>query len=388
MCATQSDEHLDCGDSSNESTNSTSDQSQTQKRCEKSRNAEKSSQRCLKYDPCLRHGLPSPSVSDSTSHSEPTGDENGKKSKAKKSRSENAQKPVTDSSSSERSKCSERTQEDAVISSSRNQSSASGEVDSSSKALHSSVGDSQAVSSWTTFEDHLLRGLKETTDNVCWKEIAYALHREQNEVKARWAAIKDCQSRSSIEGSLSGSAGNKKVCPPVKKKKNQEGNKNKQPHRQISATPIHTLVTPGISSTDTTSSPTPSEEAELYRPTEAQAQVRYSQKHIWPKLYPHAIRPPPDAYFTKRDCDILAAVDSKYKRSKWLEMQANFYNVTGRMVPLDVIRRKCDAAEKLEKGGWVGPAGAEAGSGERCADGNGKVWAWMAELDEHEGKDG
>ncbi|RKL23478.1 hypothetical protein BFJ70_g12899 [Fusarium oxysporum] len=62
-------------------------------------------------------------------------------------------------------------------------------------------------------------------------------------------------------------------------------------------------------------------------------------------MYPPYIHPQPDAYLGKRDCALLATIDSKYKRSRWLEMQANFYNVTGRMVPLESLKARCERAE-------------------------------------------
>lgn len=60
----------------------------------------------------------------------------------------------------------------------------------------------------------------------------------------------------------------------------------------------------------------------------------------WPQQKRHDIR------YLQNEGAVLAAVDSKYKRSKWLEMQANFYNVTGRLVPLHLIRDRCERAEQ------------------------------------------
>ncbi|KAL4728415.1 hypothetical protein ACLX1H_005160 [Fusarium chlamydosporum] len=74
-------------------------------------------------------------------------------------------------------------------------------------------------------------------------------------------------------------------------------------------------------------------------------QMKYLQDHVYSEMYPADIHPQPDAYLGKRDCALLATIDSKYKRSRWLEMQANFYNVTGRMVPLEAIRDRCERAE-------------------------------------------
>jgi hypothetical protein len=82
-----------------------------------------------------------------------------------------------------------------------------------------------------------------------------------------------------------------------------------------------------------------------YGDPEKEKQRRYLQDHIYKEMYPAEIHPKPDAYLGKRDCDILASIDSKYKKSRWLEMQANFYNATGRMIPLEAIRARCERAE-------------------------------------------
>ncbi|KAM0251024.1 hypothetical protein ACHAP5_001904 [Fusarium lateritium] len=86
-----------------------------------------------------------------------------------------------------------------------------------------------------------------------------------------------------------------------------------------------------------------------YGDPEKEKQRNYLQDHIYKEMYPAEIHPKPDAYLGKRDCDILASLDSKYKKSRWLEMQANFYNVTGRMVPLEAIRARCERAEAEEE---------------------------------------
>ncbi|RFN54616.1 hypothetical protein FIE12Z_1096 [Fusarium flagelliforme] len=86
-----------------------------------------------------------------------------------------------------------------------------------------------------------------------------------------------------------------------------------------------------------------------YGDPEKTQQMRYLQDHVYKEMYPAEIHPQPDAYLNQRDCDLLATIDSKYKRSRWLEMQANFYNVTGRMVPLEAIRDRCERAEAEEE---------------------------------------
>ncbi|SCO48874.1 uncharacterized protein FFNC_12380 [Fusarium fujikuroi] len=73
--------------------------------------------------------------------------------------------------------------------------------------------------------------------------------------------------------------------------------------------------------------------------------------HVYGAMYPTHHHPQPDAPWVKGDCALLATIDSKYKRSRWLEMQANFYNVTGQMVPLVCFKARCERveAEKAER---------------------------------------
>ncbi|GKU00323.1 hypothetical protein FLAG1_02372 [Fusarium langsethiae] len=82
-----------------------------------------------------------------------------------------------------------------------------------------------------------------------------------------------------------------------------------------------------------------------YVDPEKREQMKYLHKQIYEEMYPADIHPQPDAYLNERDCALLSTIDSKYKQSRWLEMQANFYNVTGRMVPLEAIRDRCERAE-------------------------------------------
>ncbi|KAL2676673.1 hypothetical protein Neosp_010437 [[Neocosmospora] mangrovei] len=72
---------------------------------------------------------------------------------------------------------------------------------------------------------------------------------------------------------------------------------------------------------------------------------RAKMRHLHKLLYPPEIHPQPDKDFCKKDCELLGSIDAKYKKSRWLEMQANFYNVTGRLIPPETIRAKCERAE-------------------------------------------
>ncbi|KAF5673205.1 hypothetical protein FCIRC_8084 [Fusarium circinatum] len=80
-------------------------------------------------------------------------------------------------------------------------------------------------------------------------------------------------------------------------------------------------------------------------------QMKHMKEHGYGAMYPPHFHPQSNAYLVKRDCALLATIDSKYKRSRWLEMQANFYNVTGQMVPLVSFKARCERAEaeKMER---------------------------------------
>ncbi|WYZ38920.1 hypothetical protein EsH8_III_000834 [Colletotrichum jinshuiense] len=103
-----------------------------------------------------------------------------------------------------------------------------------------------------------------------------------------------------------------------------------------------------------------------YYERELARQERYIRHHVHPALYPFTAtspaatprfatpsadrRPPsPADKRQRRDDAILAAVVSRREATKWLEMQANFYNVTGRMVPLHLIKARCEAEEDRGK---------------------------------------
>ncbi|GJN74643.1 hypothetical protein PLICBS_008734 [Purpureocillium lilacinum] len=75
-------------------------------------------------------------------------------------------------------------------------------------------------------------------------------------------------------------------------------------------------------------------------------EIRYLHQEVYRELYPDMVDLQPDEYFGEEDCAVLAAMDSKYKRSRYLEMQANFFNATGRLVPLHLIRDKIERAEE------------------------------------------
>lgn len=93
----------------------------------------------------------------------------------------------------------------------------------------------------------------------------------------------------------------------------------------------------------------------------------YVESQIKENLHPPYLGFKPGSHFTKRDCEVLSSMDSKMKRGKWLEMQANFFNATGKMLPLSVFRDRCEAAEAEQY----------------AVMRDDKISTWMAGLDQH-----
>ncbi|KAK0635375.1 hypothetical protein B0T17DRAFT_516113 [Bombardia bombarda] len=48
----------------------------------------------------------------------------------------------------------------------------------------------------------------------------------------------------------------------------------------------------------------------------------------------------PDNYFDERDCRVLGMLDSQRNSQRWLQLQADFSNLTGRMVDVEVLKWK------------------------------------------------
>ncbi|KAH6987314.1 hypothetical protein BKA56DRAFT_267795 [Ilyonectria sp. MPI-CAGE-AT-0026] len=267
-------------------------------------------------------------------------------------------------------------------------------------------------SRWSISEDYILKGMKESDQPATWADIGSALNKSKSEVRARWKLIKDqvqpqqpsaddttepeptgdsdqvggesspVEGDGGDDGTDKGKATTSSVTShrdsnesnangKGKGKGKQASNTNKwhkgtrndkvaSENKQAKAKATKTLqetskILSGeeASSESSASSSSSSQSSSIsqlgYGNSEKNDEMRYLQDHIYADLYPAAIHPEPDAYLSKRDCELLAAIDSKQKCSRWLEMQANFFNVTGRMVPLDAIRARCERAEERER---------------------------------------
>lgn len=59
--------------------------------------------------------------------------------------------------------------------------------------------------------------------------------------------------------------------------------------------------------------------------------------------HPQTGRLEADGIWSREDCETLELLEQRYRDHKWLQMQAGFYNMTGRMVSADIIRLKFGA---------------------------------------------
>lgn len=185
---------------------------------------------------------------------------------------------------------------------------------------------------WSESEDAILKSMKDGGET--WASITAALDRGKKDVQRRFKELK-----ASKEG---GTKTNKSSL----KKDTRTGNKSRPPRNSnMKHSRERRKSVPHLSWSSQSTSASPDAES---IDSDAQQQI-YLQDQIRENLYPPYLSLKDDAHFTKRDCEVLATVDSKMKRGKWLEMQANFFNATGKMVPISVFRDKCEAAEAEER---------------------------------------
>jgi hypothetical protein len=228
---------------------------------------------------------------------------------------------------------------------------------------------------WTISEDALLQSMKEGGET--WANIAKVLSRGKKDCTNRWKnlqlvdeGVTEMEAKSVITDNNVAPNGKKAVTASDKPDQNmKEKTQVKESNEHNKSNRNKTTLAVGSDSGNDASSESPSQDASSdssftesyhYGDTEDgeqdddwekqyRKQQKFIGKHLIPSMYPPHMYPQPDRNFTERDCAVLAAIDCKMKASKFLEMQANFYNVTGQLVPLDLIKAKCDAAEVEEK---------------------------------------
>lgn len=76
--------------------------------------------------------------------------------------------------------------------------------------------------------------------------------------------------------------------------------------------------------------------------TEAEywAQRRYIYESLYRDMYSEQKALRPDRFYSESDCRVLAGLEARYRANKWLYIQADFCNATGRMVEAEILRAK------------------------------------------------
>ena len=289
-----------------------------------------------------------------------------------------AQSSAEEPSASEAATTSEEAQSSKAETSSAADSGAKSETTENSKAGNeaSTVDDDDG---WTMSETALLKGMKE--GGSTWAGITKALNKSKSQCQQKWKAVQaeeksggdggdtadkeneaeksggdggdptDKKDEAAKSGGDGGDSTDKKKQAEVKsdrktKKKQAEVKsvaKNGKTSESKKAKPPASKIKPPEPAPRSSSSS--SESPSTTSSVERAEQARYLQTEIYPQLYPPIITPKPDDFFSSSDCDALAHAHSKAMRSRMLEMQANFYNATGRMVPLSFLASKCEGSE-------------------------------------------
>ncbi|KAG7127555.1 hypothetical protein HYQ45_012521 [Verticillium longisporum] len=253
---------------------------------------------------------------------------------------------------------------------------------------------------WTASDDAMIIGMKE--DGATWAVIGNAISRGKNEVKKRYHEIKVVTANAAStptnkQASVDTTEPEKpqkakpskdtehdefkdkaeKTCDDEKsntkahtKRRTQSSSKSppSTTPTSLSAMEAALLASPPSS---TTSSSSDGDEAgydadgfDPYSPDprpdpfaherERRRQDRFMQRHLWAALYPRhrTAQDHQDKYagatgfadrgFSRRDRRLLASLEDRRLGNRWLEMQANFFNATGRMLPLHLIKAKLE----------------------------------------------
>jgi hypothetical protein len=226
----------------------------------------------------------------------------------------------------------------------------------------SSAGETSVLSSvaclkdpkWSLSEDCRLRGMKEAGET--WAFISGSLCKTKDDVRARWKIL---QSQLLVKDTIKGTNTNNaaeevSVDDTTDEDDGDDGNDGDD---EESAEGDEDSDADDEDSDDDEESDE-SDEADEDSDDDTnkvpkstghckwhQGEMKHLQGHVYGAMYPPHIYPQPNAHLVKRDCALLATIDSQYKRSRWLEMQANFYNVTGQMVPLVSFKARFERAE-------------------------------------------
>lgn len=187
---------------------------------------------------------------------------------------------------------------------------------------------------WTASQDAIILAMKQGGET--WAAISGALGRGKNEVRQRWKELAKngtTATQTTPTAEIEVDKGNEADDVQGQRTK-KRGRKNRKTNGMVPRSSVGSDADGEWSASD-----------------EFEAQKRH-QEHVYAMLtrlpLPEAEteRPiEPDDHFSPLDCKVLATLDSRHKVTRWLELQAAFFNATGRMVPLELLKHKLGAGE-------------------------------------------
>ncbi|OAA52069.1 Homeodomain-like protein [Metarhizium rileyi] len=219
-------------------------------------------------------------------------------------------------------------------------------------------------SDWTISEDFLLRGMKQSTDELSWADIGSSLNRNKDDVKARWEAIKD---RTPQHHNIT--ADEESDCIA--------GRTDDRVHKAAKPSKGATVPVSRAQSADGTLSGNEASSESRHGTDEHRRQKRYLYDCVYKALYPTDVEGGENEYLAERDRAMLATIACMHTTNRLLEMKASLMNATGADVPIAVLRdwyketwasqedyhrlvlQQEDSAERVEK--WIGGISMEEG---------------------------
>ncbi|KAI0514425.1 hypothetical protein F5B22DRAFT_647737 [Xylaria bambusicola] len=114
--------------------------------------------------------------------------------------------------------------------------------------------------------------------------------------------------------------------------KSESATTSKSKKRKVTVT----FASSSSDSSDSCSEATDDEAQEYYESRRYQADTVYAQ------MYPDQKTLKPDRFYSESDCRVLAGLEARYRANKWLHIQADFCNATGRMVEAEILKAKFD----------------------------------------------
>ncbi|EOO02975.1 hypothetical protein UCRPA7_1525 [Phaeoacremonium minimum UCRPA7] len=214
--------------------------------------------------------------------------------------------------------------------------------DSKPKATTSASGN------WSASEDAAIVSMKEGGE--IWASIGQAIGRGKKEVQKRWKELSTQQTEggSTTTGNMTSltpadtenDADNEMTDAATNKGKGKGGKKSANIPKKTKTSPKKETALMIVSSdSDNEVGSSPDNDVD-------------SEAEIYTRMYSNlnlddSAALEPDSDFNVQECNVLKVIDVKNKVNHWLEVQADFFNATGRMVPVGVLRRKLEGGQKM-----------------------------------------